>query len=689
MKKSLLIALAVTLAVSVTAQQKNLTNSRKNTDLGRKQELVKQAEQEQSTFSAVPRALLNNRRVASGAGNTILTNSATVVTLDSAASYRSQNIANRNTVWYDSDVNAITFVHRANVSGITITSPNWSSIRYAISKNGGTTWNREVSAYTSDTNFYVTYPQAVIGNPTLGTDPNQAYLVYNGLMYDSAYYGGYLRGEGYGQVKLDTMTHEYHADNTHPYINYIEDIFTVKVTGEIWKVGEMLDTAGLTFGYSDSIIISHGVWNTGTLRYDYTHKTFFVPNDTATFGGLLDINIAFDDFGQIGYIAMINANVNNHGAYPDSSLYLSVLKTIDYGATWSFSNANSSCDVGLGHGRPDIINISSIVDTLLGQFHDPANTWYNLGSQLDLVVDGNSDCHILTPIFVTQGGYTYNFGDSLWGMFDIYSNNNAGSVEWKAKKLAQPVTYYGRFGDGSTANPTSTQYSRPFACRSSDGYSLFFNWFDTDTVLYGVPANGYANISPDLWSVAYNVGTHLWSAPMNLTHNTDADGACTFASGAYYAIDSANQGTAFSMPVVYMELNATAHTGEPVAFKYLKNANMHMTDATHAGDSVSVPCANIVASVPQVAKANGFTVSANYPNPFSGKTSFDINLVKASDVSVEVTNLLGSVISMNKYTNLGSGFHTLSIDGNKLSPGVYFYTVKAGNEIVTKKMSIQ
>ena len=84
-----------------------------------------------------------------------------------------------------------------------------------------------------------------------------------------------------------------------------------------------------------------------------------------------------------------------------------------------------------------------------------------------------------------------------------------------------------------------------------------------------------------------------------------------------------------------------------------------------------------------------FNLSANYPNPFTGKTSFDIGLRRASDVIVEVSDLLGRVLTLNTYANLTTGVHTLSIDATKFAAGVYTYKVKAGNETVTKKMIVQ
>ena len=82
-------------------------------------------------------------------------------------------------------------------------------------------------------------------------------------------------------------------------------------------------------------------------------------------------------------------------------------------------------------------------------------------------------------------------------------------------------------------------------------------------------------------------------------------------------------------------------------------------------------------------------ISSNYPNPFTGKTLVDNGLRKAADVTVEVSDLLGRVLSFNKYANLSSGVHTVTIDATKFASGVYTYKVKAGNETVTKKMIVQ
>ena len=80
-------------------------------------------------------------------------------------------------------------------------------------------------------------------------------------------------------------------------------------------------------------------------------------------------------------------------------------------------------------------------------------------------------------------------------------------------------------------------------------------------------------------------------------------------------------------------------------------------------------------------------VSQNYPNPFGNTSIVKVNLEKATTLELQVSNLMGqTVYSLTKEAS--PGMNSLTIDGSKLSDGVYFYTVKAGNSSVTKKMIV-
>jgi hypothetical protein len=83
------------------------------------------------------------------------------------------------------------------------------------------------------------------------------------------------------------------------------------------------------------------------------------------------------------------------------------------------------------------------------------------------------------------------------------------------------------------------------------------------------------------------------------------------------------------------------------------------------------------------------TVSQNYPNPVKGITYFNVNLEKAANVIVEVSNLMGQkVMSMDKGL-VDAGTQAFSLDGSQLTTGVYFYTVKVNGESYTHKMIVE
>jgi len=89
------------------------------------------------------------------------------------------------------------------------------------------------------------------------------------------------------------------------------------------------------------------------------------------------------------------------------------------------------------------------------------------------------------------------------------------------------------------------------------------------------------------------------------------------------------------------------------------------------------------------APANLTDISSNYPNPFSDRTTVNVTLGKPTPVSVKVSNVAGRQVEFHDYGILGAGVHTLTIGASKLAPGVYMYTVYAGQQTATKKMIVK
>lgn len=81
-----------------------------------------------------------------------------------------------------------------------------------------------------------------------------------------------------------------------------------------------------------------------------------------------------------------------------------------------------------------------------------------------------------------------------------------------------------------------------------------------------------------------------------------------------------------------------------------------------------------------------FKLEQNYPNPFNPVTNIKFSIKEKSNVSMNVYNTEGKLISTLVNNVLPAGEYEYSFDAANLNSGVYFVTVQAGGFKDTKKM---
>jgi hypothetical protein len=116
---------------------------------------------------------------------------------------------------------------------------------------------------------------------------------------------------------------------------------------------------------------------------------------------------------------------------------------------------------------------------------------------------------------------------------------------------------------------------------------------------------------------------------------------------------------------------------------------IHSGDVLNAsGNLVSVEAVNYDGSVYDevVLMPTDFELAQNFPNPFNPSTTFSINLPGQMDYSITIYNLQGQTVG--QINGNGIGTVTETWDASGLASGVYFYTVKAGENVATKKMML-
>ncbi len=112
------------------------------------------------------------------------------------------------------------------------------------------------------------------------------------------------------------------------------------------------------------------------------------------------------------------------------------------------------------------------------------------------------------------------------------------------------------------------------------------------------------------------------------------------------------------------------HSEEPVSIP----AAMHVADQSGVDD-------DIVNNLPAI-----FALNQNYPNPFNPVTTIKYSLPDASDVSLDIYDILGRKVITLVDEYQPAGYHQAVWNADQYATGMYFYKIKAGDFTKTKKM---
>ncbi|MEX1192201.1 MAG: T9SS type A sorting domain-containing protein [Brumimicrobium sp.] len=90
-----------------------------------------------------------------------------------------------------------------------------------------------------------------------------------------------------------------------------------------------------------------------------------------------------------------------------------------------------------------------------------------------------------------------------------------------------------------------------------------------------------------------------------------------------------------------------------------------------------------------VSDVNSFDTKVNlYPNPATNQANASFKLENSSEVTYKLTDMSGKVIYENTMEGLSAGKHNVSIPTETISNGVYFFSLKAGENSTTKKLVV-
>lgn len=607
----------------------------------------------------------------------------TVIDLGTSAnawSYNSNNTGNQKSiVWADPELNIVTNFHR--MGGDLDPGGYSGDLGYDISFDGGTTWTLMNECYIAVDNgggeyFYdaARYPNHGIYNPTGNVE--DAYVVFfcpnldGSNSADDTGWGGYSFGVDNISVPDDT-TGNYNRKSSHgEYIQNIPDAFDISAQGVATVFEPSTDWTGGTGIYTGNMLLNQGTWNEDEMDFVYEEFLLEFP-ENVDHAGPWFTSVAFAPDGMTGYLVMLSNDGDTWSVDGFPSIYPIFWKTTDGGESWDGPTAiQIDGPDGLGGVVNHLLSDQQIEDLFVPPVPARDEIPYTYTGDFEVAVDANGNLHIAGVVCAageaTGGGISFFIADDMGAVIDIFTDD--GGTTWYAEEMGRTRRYDGTWGD-------MTEGNRVQISTSPDQSIIFISWLDTDL------EEEDSNSRPNIWARGFNPTNYMKTsndagedAPTNVTSFSAGMWQSYFGTAAKFALEFVDD--VYTIPYIYVEMSDPTDPGQPARAKYITDFSFGPEDWTITGVGNDIEVEDNV------------VVSQNYPNPFNGNSYVTVNLDNGADLSLEVYTITGQQVIATNY-GYTTGTTTLTINGESLTPGVYFYTVKAGDSKVTRKMIVE
>ncbi len=583
----------------------------------------------------------------------------------------------KSIVWAVPELNMVTNFHR--MGGVLDPGGYSGDLGYDLSVDGGLNWENMIEMYIAENNaggeYYTDaarYPNHGVWNPEGNTDINNAWMSYFAPNLDGSNSTDSWGGYSYGAVNMgDPSIRTKNLQSTaSPYYQYIPDGFEITKNGNVYVLDVNQDWSSGSVVYQGSLILNRGEWNDGEEDFIFSQELLDAPVAEATTRPA-HTQIAFAEDGQTGYISFLGDNETVDVISGAPGYYPIIMKTTDGGDSWTDPQ-------GIQLGGPN--GLSGIVNELLSDeqiaelYEEPLPARdeipYTTAFDHNISVDANGNLHIGVVVGVVgSDDYSIVSASYLFAAYDIYTTD--GGTTWHAIKLGNINQFRGSWPSDYTED------NRIQTTLSPDRNTVFVSWLDTD--LDDAEDNGRPNIfirgvRPNAWGTADLTCSDGADAPTNVTMFSVGMWQSTFFVAAQMSF---YDGNAYTIPMTYQPIPTDVDPGVAVQYKYITDFKFTEADFCIVGTQ-------------EIALATQMEVSQNFPNPFSKETNVSVSLKQGSDLNLSVYNITGQKVLDKNYGYRPAGSPiTMTISGDELPTGVYFYTVEAGSQKVTRKMIVQ
>jgi hypothetical protein len=241
----------------------------------------------------------------------------------------------------------------------------------------------------------------------------------------------------------------------------------------------------------------------------------------------------------------------------------------------------------------------------------------------------------------------------------------------------------------STSGSATGHYIRVGALlgNANTGSSTFAGGIDKvsevrySKVSYGIATGGGAtSMTVDQLGVSYGLNEGVAAGNTNLrVAVADSNRAVWTGVGPTTVLHTTGLDTLPRMITSDATVARTLQAGGAAFYMALGRSTGTSENSLKEGTSAVEPIDEIPAA---------YEVMQNYPNPFNPSTRIRYGLPQKSQVTLSVFNTLGQEVANLVHGDYEAGYHETTFDASGLSSGVYFYRLKAGDFVQTKKLLI-
>ncbi|MBN1398716.1 MAG: T9SS type A sorting domain-containing protein [Bacteroidetes bacterium] len=266
---------------------------------------------------------------------------------------------------------------------------------------------------------------------------------------------------------------------------------------------------------------------------------------------------------------------------------------------------------------------------------------------------------------------TVDFTKEATRVLVVHNNNNFVSQKIKdywAIASADPATYH-EFRATDPADNDGFINSRTKAMFAAD--ATWPNFDLANTTSLDPQFQNYFDYADTLVNYSKKYYDYAWPGAQATMFMMDPDGE------PYDPTDP----MVYNLKVNNATLRAASTTGGPVGDLTwdLTNGYNSTQDELAAVVTTGVEEINVL--------PRKFALEQNYPNPFNPSTTINFSLAKTANVHLTVYNLLGQkVATLINNQRMEAGPQSFHFDASKLTSGVYFYKLVAGDFVSSKKM---